>query len=60
MGVIDKDGFRFEVEYSVINQTGALHVYRGGEFIEELTYNFEGDRPNPEQIEEIVDGYVGR
>lgn len=58
MGAIDKDGYRFEVEYSVINQTGALHVYRQSEFIEEITYDFKGDKPRPEQIEELIEAYL--
>ncbi len=58
MGAIDRNGFRFEIEYSVINQTGALHVYRDGEFIEELTYQFSGDKPNPQDIEKMIDNYV--
>ncbi|HLR73800.1 MAG TPA: YbxH family protein [Virgibacillus sp.] len=57
MGAIERNGYRFEPEYSVIEQNGAIHVYREGEFIEELTFSFSGKFPEPHQIEQIVDDY---
>ena len=40
MGAIEKNGYRFEPEYSVIEQNGAIHVYKNGEFIEEVHFTF--------------------
>ncbi|WP_077617637.1 DUF5370 family protein [Bacillus sinesaloumensis] len=57
MGAIDRDGFRFETEFSVINQKGAIHVYRDGEFIQELPFTFTGEQPEPAIIEGLVDSY---
>ncbi|MEH7222368.1 DUF5370 family protein [Bacillus sp. JJ1566] len=57
MGAIDREGFRFETEYSVINQNGAIHVYRDGEFIKELPFSFKGEQPNPSLLEEVVDAF---
>ncbi|WP_453997299.1 DUF5370 family protein [Bacillus nitroreducens] len=57
MGAIDRDGYRFETEYSTINQKGAIHVYHDGEFIQELTFEFTGDQPEPALIEEVVDRF---
>ncbi|OIJ12924.1 hypothetical protein BKP35_10190 [Anaerobacillus arseniciselenatis] len=57
MGAIERNGYRFEPEYSVINQNGAVHVTRDGDFIEEIKFQFEGESPAPSQIEEIVDTY---
>lgn len=57
MGAIERDGFVFEVEYSVINSNGALHVYRNGHFVEEIKFDFGGDRPTSQQIEQLVDQY---
>jgi hypothetical protein len=57
LGAIDRNGYRFEPEYSVINQNGAVHVTRNGEFIEEIKFKFTGEFPEPGQIEEIVDTY---
>ncbi|RFB19248.1 hypothetical protein DZB84_03050 [Bacillus sp. HNG] len=57
MGAIDRDGYRFETEYSVISQKGAIHVYRDGEFIKELTFSFTGEQPVPSLIEEVVDEF---
>ncbi|WP_010282886.1 DUF5370 family protein [Bacillus timonensis] len=57
MGAIDREGYRFETEYSVINQKGAIHVYRDGEFIKELTFSFTGEQPEPTIIEDVVDSF---
>ncbi|QOY34994.1 YbxH family protein [Anaerobacillus isosaccharinicus] len=57
MGAIDRNGYRFEPEFSVINQAGAIHVSKNGEFIEEIVFNFSGDFPELRKIEEIVDTY---
>ncbi|GIN20964.1 MAG TPA: hypothetical protein DEO65_05590 [Bacillus bacterium] len=60
MGAIERNGYIFEPEYSVIEQNGAIHVYREGEFIEELKFSFSGKYPGPEQIEELIDEYCDR
>ncbi|MCA1029767.1 YbxH family protein [Bacillus timonensis] len=60
MGAIERNGYRFEPEYSVINQKGALHVYQNGQFMEEITFSFNGEQPEPEQIEEMVNGYFDK
>ncbi|RST72521.1 hypothetical protein D4T97_015810 [Siminovitchia acidinfaciens] len=57
MGAIERSGYIFEPEYSVIEQNGAIHVYHEGEFIEELKFSFLGEYPELEQIEELVDTY---
>ncbi|MDF0725436.1 DUF5370 family protein [Cytobacillus sp. S13-E01] len=57
MGAIDRDGYRFETEYSVIHQDGALHVYKDGDFIKEITFSFPGEKPSREQIEKLVDEF---
>jgi hypothetical protein len=57
MGAIERSGFRFEPEFSVINQNGAIHVYQNGKFVEEIQFKFTGKFPENDQIEEIVDNY---
>ena len=57
MGAIDREGYRFETEYSVINQKGAIHVYRDGEFMKELLFTFSGEQPDPSLIEDVVDEF---
>lgn len=57
MGAIERSGYIFEPEYSVIEQNGAIHVYHAGDFIEELKFSFSGEYPDLEQIEELVDNY---
>ncbi|MBT2758574.1 YbxH family protein [Mesobacillus foraminis] len=57
MGAVERNGFRFEPEFSVINQNGAIHVYKNGDFIEEITYSFSGKFPELDQIERLVDEY---
>ncbi|MEQ2525359.1 hypothetical protein EKG37_16250 [Robertmurraya yapensis] len=57
MGAIDRNGYRFETEFSVINQNGAIHVYHEGEFMEEIPFHFDGKFPEPNLLEELVEGY---
>lgn len=57
MGAIERNGYIFEPEYSVINQNGAIHVYYNGEFIDEMKFTFSGRYPEHDQIEELVDDY---
>ncbi|MFX3623510.1 MAG: DUF5370 family protein [Ectobacillus sp.] len=58
MGAIEQGGYRFEIEYSVLLQKGGLHVYQNGEFLEEIEFAFEGNSPDPEKLEELVNGYL--
>ncbi|GAB6889690.1 YbxH family protein [Geobacillus sp. FSL K6-0789] len=58
MGAIEHEGYIFEIEYSVLLQKGALHVYRDGELIEEIEFAFCGEKPDEQQIEELVSEYV--
>lgn len=60
MGAIERSGYRFEPEFSVINQKGAIHVSRNGEFVEEILFEFNGKFPANDQIEELVDTYCNR
>ncbi|SEM63527.1 hypothetical protein SAMN05192533_104158 [Mesobacillus persicus] len=57
MGAVDRNGFRFEPEFSVIEQNGAIHVYHQGEFIEEIKFDFSGKYPEMNQIEQLIDRY---
>ncbi|RLL43676.1 hypothetical protein D8M04_12185 [Oceanobacillus piezotolerans] len=57
MGAIERAEFRFEPEYSVIQQNGAIHVYKNGEFVEEVKFSFSGESPNLEELEKIVNEY---
>ncbi|TKC19340.1 YbxH family protein [Robertmurraya kyonggiensis] len=57
MGAIDRNGYRFETEFSVINQNGAIHVFHEGEFMEEIPFYFEGKFPEPNLLEELVEDY---
>ena len=57
MGAIERNGYRFEPEYSVIKQNGAIHVYNRGEFVEEVKFSFNGKAPEMDQIEQLVDEY---
>lgn len=57
MGAIERSGYRFEPEFSVISQDGAIHVYQNGEFIEEIKFDFNGKFPEPNLIEELVEDY---
>ncbi|MEN2768175.1 YbxH family protein [Ornithinibacillus xuwenensis] len=57
MGAIERSGYRFEPEFSVIEQNGAIHVYHNGEFVDEITFSFHGEYPENDQIEQLVDNY---
>jgi hypothetical protein len=57
MGAVERNGYRFEPEFSVIEQNGAIHVYHQGEFVEELKFDFKGKFPEMDQIEQLVDEY---
>ncbi|MGM0902665.1 YbxH family protein [Mesobacillus maritimus] len=57
MGAVERNGYRFEPEFSVIEQNGAIHVYKQGEFVEELQFDFKGKFPEMDQIEQLIDEY---
>ncbi|WP_042460560.1 YbxH family protein [Neobacillus dielmonensis] len=57
MGAIERNGYRFVPEYSVIQQNGAIHVYNKEKFIEEIRFKFSGKFPEMDQIEDLVDKY---
>jgi hypothetical protein len=57
MGAVERNGYRFEPEFSVIEQNGAIHVYHQGEFVEELKFDFKGKVPEMDQIELLIDEY---
>ncbi|MFS0646969.1 YbxH family protein [Siminovitchia sp. 179-K 8D1 HS] len=57
MGAIERNGFVFEPEYSVIEQNGAIHVYHEGKFMEEVKFTFSGKYPKLDQIEKLIDDY---
>ncbi|NRD80230.1 YbxH family protein [Bacillus sp. BRMEA1] len=57
MGAIERSGYRFVPEFSVIQQNGAIHVYNKNKFIEEIHFDFTGKYPEMDQIEELVDEY---
>ncbi|WP_409993894.1 DUF5370 family protein [Saccharococcus caldoxylosilyticus] len=41
-----------------MQQKGALHVYRDGVLIDEVTFHFTGKKPNEQQIESLIDHYI--
>ncbi len=57
MGAVERNGYVFEPEYSVINQKGAIHVYHHGDFIEEIKFNFSGDFPEVDFLEGLINDY---
>ncbi|MCJ7840933.1 YbxH family protein [Lederbergia sp. NSJ-179] len=57
MGAIERGSYLFEPEHSIIAQNGAIHVYKDGEFVEEITFSFSGKYPELDQIEELVEDY---
>lgn len=57
MGAIERKGYVFEPEYSVIQQNGSVHVYHNSDFVDELTFSFTGKAPELGQIEQIVEEY---
>ncbi len=60
MGAIERSGYRFVPEFSVIKQNGAIHVYHQDDFIEEIQFKFSGKFPELDKIEEIVDDYCNK
>ena len=60
MGAIERGGYRFVPEYSVIQQNGAIHVYNREKFIEEIQFQFSGKFPEFDHIEELVDQYCNK
>lgn len=57
MGAIRINEYTFEPEFSVINQTGAIHVYYREKFVEEIKFEFNGEYPEHDYIEELVNHY---
>ncbi|WP_409253938.1 YbxH family protein [Bacillus sp. SCS-153A] len=57
MGAIERNGLVFEPEFSVVNQKGAIHVYKDGTFVEEIKFEFSGNTPEHHLIEELVSHY---
>jgi hypothetical protein len=60
MGAIERNGFQFVPEYSVIQQNGAIHVYNRDHLIEEIHFQFSGKFPELDQIEDLVDQYCNQ
>lgn len=58
MGAIQRDGYVFEVEYSVSHQNAAVHVYKDGEFLKELPFSFIGSKPDEEQIQKQIERFL--
>lgn len=57
LGAIERSGYMFQPEFSVVRQNGAIHVYHHGEFVEEIEFEFNGDYPDHDLIEELVNHY---
>jgi hypothetical protein len=57
LGAIEREGYLFETEYSVILQKGAIHVYREGDFIKEIDFEFSGQQPDSREIEELIEQF---
>jgi hypothetical protein len=57
MGAVERNGYIFEPEFSVISQDGAIHVYHNGEFRDEIKFSFFGEFPEMDQIEKIIEEY---
>lgn len=57
MGAIKRGDYQFEPEYSIVSQHGAIHVYHNGEFVDEIKFTFQGEFPELNKIEQIVDNY---
>ncbi|WP_246943966.1 DUF5370 family protein [Bacillus pinisoli] len=57
MGAIERNGYMFETEYSVMQQKGAVHVYKEGQFVKELDFTFHGQSPEPKIIEELIENF---
>lgn len=57
MGAIERNGYQFEPEFSVIEQNGAIHVFNRGQYIDEVQFTFSGEYPELNQIEKMVEEY---
>jgi hypothetical protein len=57
LGAIEREGYLFETEYSVMLQKGAVHVYKEGSFIKEIDFTFHGQQPEPRAIEELIEEF---
>jgi hypothetical protein len=60
MGAIERSGYRFVPEFSVISQNGAIHVYHQDDFIDEIKFRFSGKFPELDKVEELVDDYCNK
>jgi hypothetical protein len=60
MGAIERNGYQFVPEFSVIQQNGAIHVYNRDQFIEEIHFQFSGKFPELDQIEDLVEQYCNQ
>ncbi len=61
MGAIERNGFMFEVEYSVMQQRGAVHVTntKDGSFVREIPFSmYKQQSPTGEQIDGLIDGFL--
>ncbi|WLR51397.1 DUF5370 family protein [Bacillus tianshenii] len=58
MGAYEREGYQFEVEFSQVQQKGAMHVYKNGEYKQELPFYFQGHFPNNDQMEELIEQYL--
>ncbi|WP_066174156.1 DUF5370 family protein [Bacillus marinisedimentorum] len=61
MGAIERNGFRFEVEYSVMQQRGAVHVTNttDGSFVREISFSmYMQQSPTGDQIDGLIDGFL--
>ena len=56
MGAIERNGYRFEPEYSVIGQNGAIMFITMGSFGGSKVF-ISGKYPELNQIEQLVDEY---
>jgi hypothetical protein len=57
LGAVERNGYVFEPEYSVINQKGAIHVYYEGQFVDEIQFNYSGDFPDLGFLEKLINQY---
>lgn len=57
MGAIERNDYRFQPEYNIINKKGAIHVYHKGDFVEEIIFPFHDKYPDHDDIEKMVDDY---
>lgn len=51
MGAIERSGYTFQPEFSVVRQNGAIIVYHQGEFVEEIEFEFNGEYPDHDLID---------